>query len=143
MVGPRILKSHTRIRSLVLAEEWRAVTLRFLASGETFGHLMYHYKIHKTMISKIAPEVCQAIYDALKDKYFDVTKREEEWQKLLRILKKDGTCLTDLQLMMENISQSYHTYQSVQQSYSWIKNILLLGFWISPCYGRYFWYMDK
>lgn len=70
------------------------------------------------MISKIAPEVCQAIYDALKDKYFDVTKREEEWQKLLRILKKDGTCLTDLQLMMENISQSYHTYQSVQQPYS-------------------------
>ena len=50
---------------------------RIVASGETYDRLINQNRIHKTTFSKITPKVYQAIYNVLKDKYFDVPKREE------------------------------------------------------------------
>ena len=71
------------MRALIPAEERLPVTLRFLASGKTYDSLMHQYRIHKTIISKIVLEVCQAIYDTLKDRYFSVPNTKEEWEQII------------------------------------------------------------
>ncbi|KAK5648031.1 hypothetical protein RI129_002923 [Pyrocoelia pectoralis] len=42
------------------------VTLRFLATGETYRSLMYQTRIHESTISRIVPEVCSAIIKHLR-----------------------------------------------------------------------------
>ena len=48
-------------------EEQLAVTLRFLATGDSFKSLMYAVKIHDTTIGLIVPKVCKALIKVLKD----------------------------------------------------------------------------
>ena len=44
-----------------------ALTLRFLATGDSYGSLMYLFRISKSSILKIIPEVCEANIDALQE----------------------------------------------------------------------------
>ena len=44
---------------------------------------MRPYRIHKTTISKIVPKGYQAIYKVLKEKYFNVTNREEKFEQII------------------------------------------------------------
>lgn len=48
------------------------VTLRFLATGESYRSLMYLTRIHESTISRFVPEVCLAIYNNLKSHYLQV-----------------------------------------------------------------------
>ena len=48
-------------------EEKIAITLRFLATGETFYDLMYQFRVHRVTIDKYVLEVYEAIYHCLKD----------------------------------------------------------------------------
>lgn len=66
MVGERISKKDTRFRQTIPASLRLAVTLRFLASGDSFTSLMYTFRISKQAISQIVPEVCEAIIHSLK-----------------------------------------------------------------------------
>lgn len=50
------------------------VTLRFLATGESFRSLMYSTRIHESTISKFVPEVCHVIYKHLRGEYLKVKK---------------------------------------------------------------------
>ena len=58
------------------------VTLRYLATGESFRSLGYQFRIHWTTLCKIIPEVLVAIYNVLEDTYFKVPDTEEEWLDL-------------------------------------------------------------
>ena len=66
MVGGQIMKQDTKFRETIPASVRLAVTLRFLASGDSFASLMYTFRISKQAISQIVPEVCEAIISALK-----------------------------------------------------------------------------
>ena len=44
---------------------------------------MRPYRIDKTTISKIVPKGYQAIYKVLKEKYFNVTNREEKFEQII------------------------------------------------------------
>ncbi|KAK9701028.1 hypothetical protein QE152_g30850 [Popillia japonica] len=57
------------MRESISARHRLDVTLRFLATGETYRSLMYSTRIHETTISKIIPETCSAIYKRLKGEY--------------------------------------------------------------------------
>lgn len=66
-VGPRICKLDTNYRKAIPVQEKLAVTLRFLASGDSYTSLSYLFKISKSTISLFVPEVCEALIDFLKD----------------------------------------------------------------------------
>ena len=51
VVGPRISKQDTKLRPSIKPQERLAVTLRFLATGETFQSLEYSFRISRTCIS--------------------------------------------------------------------------------------------
>ncbi|KAJ8946102.1 hypothetical protein NQ318_010399 [Aromia moschata] len=52
-----------------------AVTLRFLATGNSYHSLMYTFKISRQCISNFIPEVCDAIIKALKDNVKKVARK--------------------------------------------------------------------
>ena len=78
-IRPLITKQTTRLRKPIPAEQKLAITIRYLATGESFASLMYQYRVHESTISKFIPEVCQAIFETLKDQYLHLPTTKEEW----------------------------------------------------------------
>jgi len=68
MVGPKIHKKDTCFRKAIPVKERLAVTLRFLATGDSYTSLQYLFGISKQIISLIIPEVCEALIEGLQDK---------------------------------------------------------------------------
>ncbi|XP_046661985.1 protein ALP1-like [Homalodisca vitripennis] len=74
-----IQKRDTSFRSAIPPHERLAVTLRFLATGDSYHSLSYTFKISKQIISTIIPTVCEAIVSVLQD-YIKMPKTEAEWK---------------------------------------------------------------
>lgn len=72
-IKPYITKQNTVMRESISARAKLSVTLRFLATGETYRSLMYSFRIHESTISRFVPEVCGVIYKVLKEKYLKVS----------------------------------------------------------------------
>ena len=66
-IEPIISKKDTKWRKAIPAKERLALTLRFLASGDSYKSLQYLFKISPQLISKIVPEVCNAIIKEMKN----------------------------------------------------------------------------
>lgn len=64
--------------------ECLAVTLRFLATGESYASLEFQYRISRSTLSIIIPSVCQAIYQVLSKDYLKCPSTEEEWLTIAR-----------------------------------------------------------
>lgn len=76
------MKQTTWLRQPISAAEKLAVTLRFLATGESFQSLMYQYRISKSTISLFVPEVCTAIYSVLLKDYMKFPTTQQEWENI-------------------------------------------------------------
>lgn len=72
LVTPHIEKADTTMRSSIPALERLVLTLRYLATGDNFTSLQITFRIPQTTISRIIPEVLDAIYKVLKDDYVKV-----------------------------------------------------------------------
>ena len=70
------------VRSTIKPDERLAVTLRFLATGESFHSLEYSFRISRQTISSIVVETCQALYKVLAPEFFQTPKTEEEWKAI-------------------------------------------------------------
>lgn len=79
-IKPRIERQDTSYRKAISAEERLALTLRFLATGDSFTSLQYLFKVSKQLISEIVPEVCQAIIECLSD-YIQVSNTNIQLKK--------------------------------------------------------------
>ena len=62
----KLTKKTTNMRLPIPPEVKIAVTLRFLATGESYSSLMYQYRVSKAAISNFVPMVCDAIIESLQ-----------------------------------------------------------------------------
>ena len=60
-------KKQKRVRNPRFVKEKLAITLHFLATGESYKSLRYHFRISDSAISPFIKPVCDAIYDARKE----------------------------------------------------------------------------
>jgi hypothetical protein len=74
LIGPRIKKQDTNMREAVPLSRRLAVTLRVLATGDSYHTLMYTFRVSVPAVSTIIPEECQAIIKSLKG-YVEVSKK--------------------------------------------------------------------
>ena len=61
-----ITKQDTVLRDAISPRVRLAITLRFIASGDSYRSLEYMSRVSYKTISKFVPEVLQAIWNALK-----------------------------------------------------------------------------
>ena len=61
-------------------KERLALTIRFLATGETYKSLSYQFRISTRAISYIIKEVCKAIVENMRNIYLKVPSSNEEWR---------------------------------------------------------------
>ncbi|KAK9728862.1 hypothetical protein QE152_g16998 [Popillia japonica] len=80
------------MRSAISVGERLAVTLRFLASGDSYRSLSYLFRIPRQTISEIIPECCEAIYKLLKRDYMEVPSSEECWNQISEDFKNKWNC---------------------------------------------------
>lgn len=66
-ISPVVSKQDTQLRQAIPARMRLAITLRFLATGDSYKSLHYLFKVSPQIISKIIPEVCAALNETLKD----------------------------------------------------------------------------
>lgn len=66
-IAPLITKKNTSFREAIPAKYRLALTLRFLASGDSYKSLHFLFKVSTQVISTIIPEVCIALNKVLKD----------------------------------------------------------------------------
>ncbi|XP_031327745.1 uncharacterized protein LOC116158996 [Photinus pyralis] len=69
LIGPQIVKQDTIMRSAIPVYERVMVTLRFLATGDSYSSLQYLFRIPVCTIGRIVKEVTVAIYEMLKESY--------------------------------------------------------------------------
>lgn len=72
IIKSKIEKKNTVMRDAVSAEERLIVTLRYLATGNSYEDLKFSTAISPQLIGKIIPETCQAIYEGLVNEYMQV-----------------------------------------------------------------------
>lgn len=67
LIGPKIVKQDTNMRPAISVTVRLAITLRFLATGDSYSSLQYLFSISKQIISCIIPEFCMALVEVLKE----------------------------------------------------------------------------
>nr|CAI5831885.1 unnamed protein product [Callosobruchus analis] len=65
LVGPLVMKKDTNLRKAISVQDRLALTLRFLASGDSFTSPQYLFKISKQSISVIVGETSRALASTL------------------------------------------------------------------------------
>ena len=73
------------VGELIVPIKGRALTLRFLATGESFRSLHFQFRISRPAISYIVTEVCEAIPKKMGPSYLKVPSSK---QKRLQIAKQ-------------------------------------------------------
>lgn len=66
-VGPLIAKTDTIMRKAIPAQERLAITLRFLASGDSFKSLSFLFKVSTQTVSRCVHETCDALIKVLQN----------------------------------------------------------------------------
>ncbi|XP_046145713.1 protein ALP1-like [Osmia bicornis bicornis] len=87
IIVPQISKKNTNFRLGISVKEKLLVTLRFLATGDSYSSLMYLFKMSKQVISLIIPEVCEALLAGLKD-FVKMPTTPEEWKNVANLYDK-------------------------------------------------------
>ena len=61
-----------------------AITLRFLATGESYQSLSYQFLVGRSSISKFVPKVCRAIQDEFLREYVRCPTTPDAWKEVER-----------------------------------------------------------
>lgn len=70
LVSPHLVDgSNLRRADVITKREKLAVTIRYLASGESQQSMVFNFRLGKSTVSQILREVCKAIWSALSEIY--------------------------------------------------------------------------
>nr|XP_021203270.2 putative nuclease HARBI1 [Bombyx mori] len=81
-VSNKISKQDTICREALPAKLKLQITLRLLASGNSFKSLSYEFKVSSCSISKFVPEILNAVYQELKN-LIEMANTEETWSEIV------------------------------------------------------------
>jgi hypothetical protein len=76
----RIQKQDTNYCLSISAEKRLAITLRFLATGESYKSLAFGFRVASNTISKIVSETCEVINDEFMNEVLKCPSTEAEWK---------------------------------------------------------------
>ena len=85
-ITAQIQKADTIMRQSIKPHERLAITLRYLATGESFQSLQFQFRVSRTAISEIVMETSQAIYNLLGPHFLKTPNTTQEWLKIAEIL---------------------------------------------------------
>ena len=77
LIVHKISREDTVFRKAIPSRERLAVTLHFLATGDSQQSISYSYRIGNSTVSSIISETCDAIFEALKDNYMSMPKSSD------------------------------------------------------------------
>ena len=80
----RLAKEDTQFRESIKPDEMCCLTLRYLASGETFRSLAFQFRLGRTTVSRIIDEVVTAIKEEFGPEFLRTPKTTEEWLEISR-----------------------------------------------------------
>ena len=72
------------MRWCIPPNECLAVTLRYLATGESYASLEFQFRISRSTLTSMIPAVCQAIHKVLGEEHMKCPSTEEEWLEIAR-----------------------------------------------------------
>ncbi|KAJ8926472.1 hypothetical protein NQ314_021158, partial [Rhamnusium bicolor] len=81
-VKSKIEKQNTIMREALPSRLKLQITLRYLATGDTYGTLEALYRVPRCSIGRFVPEVCKAIWEVLEE-YIKVPTTAEEWKVIM------------------------------------------------------------
>ena len=82
VVGPRITKTTTWFRQSIDPGLRLAITLRYLATGDSYRMLMYGFRVARNTICGIVRDVCEAIVSAYAEDVIHTPTEPEQWQAI-------------------------------------------------------------
>ena len=83
-IAPVIQKQNTNYRKCISPGERLAITLRFLASGESYLSLQYAFRVSHSTICGIVKGTCQAINQVFAPQYIVAPKTPEQWRAVAK-----------------------------------------------------------
>ncbi|XP_068115975.1 uncharacterized protein [Hyperolius riggenbachi] len=86
LVSPLICRQHTNMRQPVSPAERLLLTLRFLATGESFASLHFQFRLGRSTIHGIVHETCKKIWEVLQPLYMP-EPTEEVWKEAAQVFK--------------------------------------------------------
>jgi len=86
-VGPRITKDRARRQALEAGIKL-AITLRFLATGNSYRSLAFGFRVASNTISLFIPQVCDAIVDEYRQECLVTPTTVEEWRRIAEVFEK-------------------------------------------------------
>lgn len=85
LLEPRLSGNLRSLRTdTITAREKVAVTLRYLATGNSYRSLELQFLISSKTIQKIVIEVCDSINEVLGPIYMKIPSTEDEWREIAR-----------------------------------------------------------
>jgi hypothetical protein len=86
-VGPRLEKHDTNWRKALDAGIKLAITLRFLATGDSYKSLMYHFRVAANTICNFIHPVCEAIIAEYATELFHIPTTPDGWLEIAKVFE--------------------------------------------------------
>ncbi|XDV16353.1 hypothetical protein PO909_016107 [Leuciscus waleckii] len=81
LITPIIQRKNTNYRDCIFVGERLMITLRFLATGESFKSLSYQFRVGMSTIQQFVPETCAGLKREIPE-VFQCPDTVEEWQRV-------------------------------------------------------------
>ena len=82
VVGPSLTRQHTNFRFPISPGERLAVTLRFLATGDSMQTIAFSYRLGHSTVCNIIKDTCDALWCVLAPEYLRTPSCADDWKKI-------------------------------------------------------------